>query len=154
MGMKRIIDLLFGLYKENGQLVVKIFGIKMKFKWANINQLEDVCCIQNLPKLIEQNTRFPHPIGIVIHPDVKIGKNCTIFQNVTIGQGKYIEKNNTNTPVLGDNVTIYANSVLTNGIKVGNNVTIGAGSIVINDVPDNTTVAGNPARIIKHKIII
>ena len=151
--MKKLIELLFGLYKENGQLVVKIFGIKMKFKWANINQLEDVCCIQNLPKLKEQNTYFPHPVGIVIHPDVKIGKNCTIYQYVTIGRGKYIEKNKSDVTALGDNVKIYANSVVTNGIKVGNNVTIGAGSIVLKDVPDNTVVAGNPARIIRRNDI-
>ena len=155
--MKKLIDLLFGLYKENGQLVVKVFGIKMKFKWANINQLEDVCCIQDLPKFKEQNTYFTHPIGIVIHPDVKIGKNCTIYQNVTIGRGKYIDKNKSNVPIIGDNVTIYANAVLINGIKVGNNVTIGAGAIVLNDVEDNATVAGNPAKIIhtnlSHKIV-
>ena len=151
--MKKFIELLFGAYKENGQLVIKLFGIKIKLKWANINQLEDVCCIQNLPKLKKQNTYFPHPIGIVIHPDVKIGKNCTIYQNVTIGRGKYIEANHSDVPVLGDNVTIYANSVLTNGIRVGNNVTIGAGSIVLKDVPDNTIVAGNPAKIIKQNYI-
>ena len=151
--MKKIIDLLFGLYKENGQLVVKVFGIKIKSKWANINQLEDVCCIQNLPKFKEQNTYFPHPVGIVIHPDVKIGKNCTIFQNVTIGRGKYIEKNKSYTPILGDNVIIYANSVLINGIRVGDNVTIGAGSVVLKDVPDNATVAGNPAKILKENTI-
>lgn len=152
--MKKLIELLFGIYKENGQLIIKIFGIKIKFKWANINQLEDVCCIQNLKKLQEQNTYFPHPIGIVIHPDVKIGKNCTIYQNVTIGKGKYIEENKSDVPTLGDNVRIYANSVITNGIKVGNNVTIGAGSIVLKDVPDNTIVAGNPAKIIKQNDII
>jgi acetyltransferase-like isoleucine patch superfamily enzyme len=150
--MKKIIELLFGAYKENGQLVIKLFGIKIKLKWANINQLEDVCCIQNLPKLKKQNTYFPHPIGIVIHPDVKIGKNCTIYQNVTIGRGKYIENNKSDVPILGDNVTIYANSVLTNGIRVGNNVTIGAGSIVLKDVPDNTIVAGNPAKIINVRV--
>ena len=151
--MKKLIELLFGIYKENGQLIIKIFGIKIKFKWANINQLEDVCCIQNLPKLIKQNTYFPHPVGIVIHPDVEIGKNCTIFQNVAIGRGKYIEHNQSDVPILGDNVTIYANSVITNGIRVGNNVTIGAGSIVLKDVPDNAIIAGNPARIIKQKDI-
>ena len=150
--MKKLINLLFGIYKENGQLVVKIFGIKMKFKWANINQLEDVCCIQNLPKFIQQNTYFPHPIGIVIHPDVKIGKDCIIFQNVTIGSGKYIEQNKSEVPIIGDNVTIYANAVIVNGIKIGNNVTIGAGSIVLKDIPDNSTVAGNPAKIINAQV--
>ena len=148
MSMKKLLKLLFGAYKENGQLVIKLFGIKIKSNWANINQLEDVCCIQDLPKFIKQNTYFPHPVGIVIHPDVKIGKDCVIFQNVTIGRGKYIEANKSDTPILGDNVTIYANSVLFNGIKVGNNVTIGAGSIVFDDIPDNATVAGNPAKII------
>ena len=147
--MKKLLEKLFGLYKENGQLIVKVFGIKIKFKYAGINQLEDVCCIQDLPKFKKQHTYFPHPIGIVIHPDVKIGKNCTIFQNVTIGSGKYSEQNKTNVPILGDNVTIYANAILVGGIVIGNNVVIGAGSIVINDVEDGKTVAGNPARVIR-----
>lgn len=147
--MKKIINYLFGLYKENGQLVVKVFGIKMKFKYAGINQLEDVCCIQDLPKFKERNTYFPHPIGIVIHPDVKIGKNCMIFQNVTIGQGKYSDKYKTDVPVIGDNVTIYANAVIIGGIVIGDNVTVGAGSIVLKDVEANTTVVGNPARVIR-----
>lgn len=147
--MKKLINLLFGLYKENGQTIIKLFGIKIKFKSVNINQLEEVCCIQNLPKLLEQNTKFPHPIGIVIHPDVKIGKNCTIFQNVTIGSGKYSEKLDSIVPTIGDNVMICANSVVFGGITVGNNVIIGAGSIVRTDIPDNVVVAGNPAKIIK-----
>lgn len=152
--MHKILDKLFGLYKENGQLILKIFGIKIKFRWANINQLEDVCCIQNLNKLRQQNTYFPHPIGIVIHPDVKIGSNCTIFQNVTIGSGNYSEKNKTNIPTIGNNVVIYANASVIGGIKIGNNSIIGAGAIVINDVEDNVTVVGNPARPVyknKHK---
>lgn len=146
--MKKIFNYLFGLYKENGQLIVKVFGIKMKFKYAGINQLEDVCCIQDLPKFKEQNTYFPHPIGIVIHPDVKIGKNCTIYQNVTIGSGKYSEKTNRNVPIIKDNVKVYANSVIVGGVTIGNNAVIGAGAIVLKDVEDNTTVVGNPARAI------
>ena len=149
--MKKRIEILFGFYKENGQIIIKIFGIKMKFKWAFVNQLEDSCCIQNIPKFKKQKTEFPHPVGIVIHPDVQIGKNCIIFQNVTIGRGKYIEHNQSDVPIIGDNVTIFANAVIVNGIRIGNNVTIGAGSIVLNDIPDNTTVAGNPAKIIKTK---
>ena len=148
--MFKILEKLFGLYKENGQLILKLFGIKMKFRWANINQLEDVCCIQNLHKLRKQNTHFPHPIGIVIHPDAKIGNNCTIFQNVTIGSGKYSEKYKTNIPIIGNNVVIYANASVIGGIKIGNNSIIGAGAIVIDDVEDNVTVVGNPARQV-HK---
>ena len=35
-------------------------------------------------------------------------------------------------------------------IKIGNNVVIGAGSVVTKSVPDNCTVVGNPARIIRR----
>jgi len=148
--MKKIINTLFGFYKENGQIIVKIFGIKIKFKSANINQLEEACCIQNLAKLKEQNTYFPHPVGIVIHPNVKIGKNCTIFQNVTVGSSRIT---NSEVPTIGNNVTIYANATIFGNIKIGNNVTIGAGSVVFRDIPDNTTAVGNPAQIIKQKIL-
>lgn len=149
--IKKIFAFLFGLYKENGQLIVRLFGIKIKFKYAGINQLEDVCCIQNLPKIKEQNTYFPHPVGIVIHPDVKIGKNCIIFQNVTIGSGKYSQKHETNIPILGNEVTVYANAVIVGGVKIGDNAVIGAGAVVLKDVEDNTIVAGNPARVIRKK---
>ena len=36
-------------------------------------------------------------------------------------------------------------------IHIGNNATIGAGAIVVKDVPDDSTVAGNPARVISMK---
>ena len=145
-----MLEKIFGLYKENSQIILVFLGIKIKFKSPSINQLGEVCCIQNLRYIKEQNTYFPHPIGIVIHPKVKIGKDCTIFQNVTIGQGKLINGNDT--PIIGNNVVVYANSVIVGGVKIGDNVIVGAGSIVINDIPDNAIVAGNPAKIIKYKL--
>ena len=48
--------------------------------------------------------------------------------------------------VIGNNVFIGMNSIILKGVKVGNNVIIGAGSIVSKDVPDNSVVAGNPAK--------
>ena len=142
---------IFNICKENGHIKLTVFGIKISFKNFLINQLEDCCCINNLEYFKSQGTIFKHPIGVAIHPDVKIGKNCTIFQNVTIGYGKYNEETERNIPKIGNNVRIYANAVVIGGINIGDNVKIGAGSVVINDVPDNAVVAGNPARII-HKI--
>jgi acetyltransferase-like isoleucine patch superfamily enzyme len=48
--------------------------------------------------------------------------------------------------------SIGSNATLVCGITVGSGAIIGAGSVVTRDVPDNTIVAGNPARIIR-KII-
>ena len=72
----------------------------------------------------------------------EIGKNCRVFQQVTIG---YNEEEN---PVIGDNVHITAGAIVIGGLHVGNNAVIGAGAVVVRDVPDGTTVAGVPARVI------
>lgn len=56
---------------------------------------------------------------------------------------KVIETFVNNGASIGSNATILC------GITIGENALIGAGSVVTKDVPDNTIVAGNPARIIK-----
>lgn len=53
--------------------------------------------------------------------------------------------------IIGNNVFIFANSVVLPGVKIGNNVTIGAGSVVTKDIPSNSIAVGNPCRVIKEK---
>ena len=84
-------------------------------------------------------------MGIVIAKGVKIGKDCIIFQNVTIGHKKTGEY--TNPPEIGNNVTIYANAMIIGDIKIGDNAVIGAGAVVLEDVPEGCIALGNPARI-------
>ena len=43
-------------------------------------------------------------------------------------------------PIIGNNVTIYANSVIVGGITIGDNATIGAGSIVVKDVREKFVI--------------
>lgn len=95
--------------------------------------------------VIEGPIEFPHPRNIVIGEGVKIGVKCTIFNNVTIGQ-KF-----NNYPIIGNNVTIYPGTVIIGGIIIGDNVTIGANSLVNKDVKANIIVAGNPAREIRQR---
>jgi len=52
--------------------------------------------------------------------------------------------------VIGDNVWIGMNSIILKGVRIGDNSVVGAGAVVSRDVPANTVVAGNPARIVKR----
>ena len=49
---------------------------------------------------------------------------------------------------IGNNVFIGAGAIILPGIEIGDNVIIGAGSVVTKDIPDNSLVVGNPAKII------
>lgn len=49
---------------------------------------------------------------------------------------------------IGNNVFIGCNVTILPNVQIGNNVIIAAGSIVTKDVPDNSVVGGNPAKVI------
>ena len=85
-----------------------------------------------------------HYGGIVIGPSTIIGENFSIRQNITIGHSKH------KTPIIGDNVMVGAGAIIIGGVVIGNNVTIGAGSVVTKSFPDNSIIAGNPAKIIGY----
>ncbi|WP_268035271.1 serine O-acetyltransferase [Algoriphagus sp. PAP.12] len=89
---------------------------------------------------------LPHFGGIVINSKAKIGSNCNILQGVTIGNVKNGKKKGT--PVIGNNVFLGPNAVIVGGISVGNNVLVSGNSFITENVPDNSLVFGNPARIL------
>lgn len=83
--------------------------------------------------------------GFVVHttygifiPPTKIGANCTVQTGVVLGYG---------VRSIGDNVVIGSGAKIVGPITIGNNVLIAPNSLVLTNVPDNTTVAGVPARI-------
>lgn len=53
---------------------------------------------------------------------------------------------------VGKKCFIGANAILMAGVKIGDEVIVGSGAIVTKDVPSNSIVAGNPARLIKSGI--
>ncbi len=88
-----------------------------------------------------------HYGGIWIGP-VKIGKNCNLSQDVTIGIGGKGE--NRGVPELGSYIYIGPGAKIFGKIVIGDNVAIGANSVVSKSVPDNAVMVGNPARIVSH----
>jgi len=86
---------------------------------------------------------IPHPNGIVIHPDVEIGINCLIFQQVTIGAREG------GVPKIGVHVDVGAGAKILGNITIEDNVKIGANAVVVSSVESGATVVGVPAKMAK-----
>ena len=117
---------------------------------------------------------------VEIQKNVNVGKRCKISSHTFICEGVTIEDNvfighgvtfindsyprattfegNLQTEVdwkvertvvrkgasIGSGVTILPNT------SIGENAIVGAGSVITKDVPPNTIVAGNPAKVLRH----
>jgi serine O-acetyltransferase len=91
---------------------------------------------------------LPHPNGVIVHGGAKIGKNCKIQQQVTIGQTGETQ----DVAVIGDNVFIGAGAKIIGGIRVADGVSIGANAVVCKNISEpNTTWGGVPAKKISQK---
>ena len=87
-----------------------------------------------------------HGMGVVIGETTQIGKNCTIYQGVTLG-GVSLKKEKRH-PSLEDNVVVGVGARVLGPHVIGAGSRIGASSVVISDVPPGCTVVGVPARIV------
>ena len=89
-----------------------------------------------------------HGMGVVIGETTEIGDYVTLFQGVTLGgTGKERGKRH---PTLGNHVVVGAGAKVLGGIRIGDNVKVGANAVVLRSVPANSTVVGNPGRIVKY----
>lgn len=99
---------------------------------------------------INQNCTMYDLGGIDIGDDVMIGPNVSL-----ITSGHPIEPSQrrefvTAAPIVIErNVWIAAGATIIGGVTVGENSVVAAGAVVTNDVPPNTLVGGNPARVIR-----
>lgn len=86
-----------------------------------------------------------YPKGIHIGEESYIASGAIVFSHDytrALHQDTYI----------GRRCFIGANAIIMCGVRLGDEVIVGAGSIVTKDIPSNTVVAGNPARIIRRNI--
>ncbi|MBV8951962.1 MAG: serine acetyltransferase [Actinobacteria bacterium] len=95
-----------------------------------------IMCSDVGPGLIIQ-----HGFATVIAAN-RIGANCWVNQQVTIG----FKGHRGGSPVLGDNVQVYAGAKILGEVTIGDGAQIGANAVVIDDVPPYHTAVGVPAR--------
>jgi len=125
----------------------------------------NVVIIPNIP-FLRLRVMFYRLIGFKIGKNSDIGMKCyldeiepsklIIKDNVTISCNCYFTchgKSQTRTPIIindGVYIGMRVNVVSgKNGVEIGKNVIVGAGTLINKNIPDNVTVAGVPARIIR-----
>ena len=93
--------------------------------------------------------------GVTIEDDVFVGHNVTFINDMyprstNEGGGLQTEADWVCIPTLiKKGASIGSSTTLLAGITVGEKAIVGAGSVVTKDVPPDTIVAGNPARILR-----
>jgi acetyltransferase EpsM len=91
--------------------------------------------------------------------DVTLSDNCLVMAQAIVGHDTYMDKYShvaSNGVVganvyLGKSVHVGSNSTIREKVNIGNYSLIGAGAVVLHDVPENSIVVGNPAKILREK---
>ncbi|MXR41864.1 acetyltransferase [Halobaculum sp. WSA2] len=115
-----------------------------------------------------QPTFFKVAGRLTVHDDVFINRGCEIYaatevvlkEDATLAPGVVIRDSDVHAvgdgavekrPVtVGESAWLGTRSIILKGVTIGDNAVVGAGSIVTDDVPPNTVVAGNPAKVVKE----
>lgn len=104
----------------------------------------------NIPRQVEIGPGFcmHHPQNIIFPGEAILGRNVTIYQEVTIGRGP-----NPGVPRIGDRVSLYAGSKVLGGVTIGDDCEIGANVVITRNIPARSVVAPPPARAIPKVLI-
>ena len=114
-----------------------------------LNRVVETLTGIGLPKAakIGPGLRIWHFGGIFIHPNVVMGRDCTLRQGVTVGD----KGDGGAAPLIGDHVDFGSCAHVIGPVKVGSYVKVGAMTLVLHDVADYCTVVGNPGRVIQTR---
>jgi len=88
-----------------------------------------------------------HGAGVVIGETAEIGRDVTLYQGVTLGGTGFARGKRH--PTVGDDVVVGSGAKLLGPIEVGHRAKIGANSVVVHDVPEDSTVVGNPGHPVR-----
>lgn len=128
------------MYFKIDCIVIRYCGEYHEF-YLNRWNLCILICLQK----ISGGLYFQHGFSTVVAAK-RIGSCCHINQQVTIGYS------GSDAPIIEDNVVVAAGAIIIGKVHVGSDSVVGAGSVVTKDVPEQTVVAGVPARVLRGKV--
>lgn len=131
----------FKLYSMNIPLIPA-------FIWK-LNRIIFSCDVKYTIEVGNGTTFFHNGLGVVIYPQAKIGKNCSIYQNVTIGGNRKKRNGEQTAPIIANDVFIGPGACILGLVKIGNGAVIGANSAVTKDAPSNEVALNNAIKNIK-----
>jgi len=122
---------------------------KCYYHWWYQRTLNSFNAFIPLSAVFDTHPVLPHGIsGIHISGGAHIGRDCVLFHHVTIGSNTLADSSNRGSPTIGDGCYIGCGASIIGNVRIGNNVRIGANCVVVSDIPDNSTVVMQKARII------
>lgn len=94
--------------------------------------------------VIGPGLRLPHPMGIIIAPYSKIGKNCDLYADVRLVLSHGLKQG----PCLEDGVFMGDGAKAVGAVCIGQGAVVGVSAVVTRDIPSNAVAAGIPARVL------
>ena len=127
---------------NNSPLKRALIAIYRLYQYENNSSIAWNSTFEGVPCL-------PHGMkSIFISGGAKIGINCVIFQQVTIGSNTLPDSKGIGAPIIGNNCLIGAGAIIVGNVRIGNNVRVGANSVVYKDVPDNSVVFSGEQKMV------
>jgi acetyltransferase-like isoleucine patch superfamily enzyme len=115
-----------------------------------------------VPELVVGDGTFiGHDCGLNASGSIRIGRHCLLASGVRVfdadghpldaarrREGEPVAPADVRPVVIGDDVWIGSGAVILKGVTIGDRSIVGAGAVVTRDVPADSVVAGNPARVV------
>lgn len=155
LSIKSIVRAVFIMGNKNALFLIRLFQISNKMNMLLISYVIRNRLVKKYGIFISSNTIIesglilPHQNGMIFGDNVVIGKNTTIFQQVTIGTNHFGKNSKVKYPFIENNCVLSAGSKILGDIHVFSNTTVGANAVLISDTIDGSAMVGIPAKRVR-----